>query len=263
MTEKKHIVVPMGEAAVVPHQAPATTSPMVMMIEAKKAGFSMEEISTMMDLQDRNDKRLAKQAFDKAMAEFKDNPPQVVKDMRNGQYDSGYTSIGNMVNTVAEAMGPFGLHTHWSFPEPQVQGAVAVTCVLAHELGHEISVTLEGPADSGGKKNPIQERKSARTYLKLETFEAVTGMASQNANLDDDGNATGQEPIAIELITDDQAMTIHAMINENGLDMEGFLKVLATGMKVSCIEDIAASRYDSIIKKIKLTIKGQAQSEAE
>ena len=56
-----------------------------MMIQAKQAGFSMEEIKEMMDLQDRNDRRIAKQAFDKAMADFKRDPPKVIKDLINNQ----------------------------------------------------------------------------------------------------------------------------------------------------------------------------------
>ncbi len=229
-------------------------SPMSMMIEAKQAGFSMSEINEMMDLQDRNDKRIAKQAFDKAMAAFKENPPEVVKDLINDQYDSGYTSIGNMVTSVTEAMGPFGLHTHWDFPEPKEAGAIAVTCILSHELGHEISVTLEGPVDSGGKKNPIQERKSTRTYLKLETFEAVTGMASKNGNLDDDGKATTQAPV--ELITEDQVNQLHSLITDNELDMDLQLRWLSTSpAKAGRLEDIPASMFDVVTKKIEAGIE--------
>ena len=255
MNDKKRIAVPMAES--LPAKTIPASDPMTMMVQAKQAGFEMSEIKEMMDLQDRNDKRLAKQAFDRAMAQFKNDPPEIVKDMINTQYTSGYTSIGNMVNTVAEAMGPYGLHTHWTFPEPQVAGAIAVTCVLAHELGHEISVTLEGPPDTGGKKNPIQERKSARTYLKLETFEAVTGMASKNGNVDDDGNATTVTDV--ELITDDQAFEIHAKITDNELNMEGILDWLSrSAARCATIEDIPAKFYDTIMKKLDTAVKAKS-----
>ena len=186
------------------------SSPMSIMIQAKQAGFSVEEIREMMDLQDRNDARLAKQAFDKAMAEFKRDPPDIYKDKNNDQYGSTYTSIGNMVNTVNKAMGPFGLNARWAFPPPVEVGCISCTCILAHELGHEERVTIESPIDNSGAKNPLQGRKSTRTYLKLETFEAVTGMASAEGNIDDDGNS------AVEYITEEQALNIQAALEDVG-----------------------------------------------
>ena len=38
-------------------------------------------------------------------------------------------------------------------------------------MGHEEQVELNGVPDVSGSKNPLQERKSTRTYLKLETFD--------------------------------------------------------------------------------------------
>jgi len=183
--------------------------PAQMMIDAKQAGFNAQEIQEMMDLQDRHDKRQAKKAFDQAMAAFKRNPPKVYKDMVNSQYSSGYTSIGNLVSTVNEAMGPYGLNARWDFtpPENAKPGLIYCTCILAHAQGHEVSVTLDGEADTSGAKNPLQQRRSTRTYLRIETFEAVTGMASQY-NIDDDGNASGsKEPQALPPMSADRFAT--------------------------------------------------------
>jgi hypothetical protein len=261
----KKLISPDGEIVELaqPQNQMVAGSPMAMMIEAKQAGFGMEDIEKMMDLQDRNDKRLAKMAFDKAMAEFKKDPPQIIKDMYNDQYKSKYTSLGNMVNSVNEAMGPFGLNTHWEFPSPQVQGGIAVACILAHELGHEIRVTLEGPSDDGGKKNPLQGRKSARTYLKLETFEAVTGMASENANVDDDGNGADEpDPPEVEYINEDQVNSLHAKITES-LNMEIFLRWLATSaIKAGRLEDIPANMFKTVMSKVDASIKAKGEASA-
>ena len=195
--DKKHVIVPMAEA--LPTLSPAPTSnPMAMMMDAKAAGFEMSEIKEMMDLQDRNDKRLAKQAFDKAMADFKRDPPKVIKDKENAQYGSMYATIGNVVNTVNEAMGPFGLNARWEFPTPDAE-TIYCTCILAHELGHEERVTLDAPVDKSGAKNALQQRRSSRTYLRLETFEAVTGIASQY-NEDDDGNGDWSDDVMVTLL---------------------------------------------------------------
>jgi len=164
-----------------------------------------------------------------------------------------YATIGNVVNTVNEAMGPFGLNARWEFPK--ADGALILcTCVLAHELGHEERVTLDAPLDDSGKKNALQQRRSTRTYLRLETFEAVTGIASQY-NQDDDGNGSNDP---VDLITEDKAFIIHALITDNGLNMDTFMNLLATQLKISAIEYIPADRYDDVIKKIERTIKAQA-----
>ena len=232
--------------------------PMGQMILAKQAGFNMTEIKEMMDLQDRNDKTVAKKAFDSAMAEFKKNPPRIVKDCMNDQFGSGYTSIGNMVNTVNEAMGPFGLNARWTFPESTTPDFIKVTCILAHELGHQIEVTLEGPIIVQMTKtpNPIQGRKAARTYLKLETFEAVTGMASVSGNVDDDANSVAVE--AITLISEDQVNTIHSMIKDNGLDMDLFTGWFTKRCACADMASIPENFYDIVIAKINATIDATA-----
>lgn len=240
----------------------ADSSPMAMMIQAKQAGFSVSEIKEMMDLQDRNDKRLAKQGFDKAMAEFKRDPPKIIKDLKNAQYGSDYVSLGNMVNTVNEAMGPFGLSARWDYPEPCAANLVKVTCVLSHELGHEISVTLEGPIDVEGKKNAMQGRKSGRTYLKLETYEAVTGMASEAGNLNDDGNNTAPPPT--KPISVGQCNKIYSMLDENDLDRSIFLGWVCTACPgAATVEDIPVTFYARAIKKISTTIKANKEKAAE
>lgn len=237
-------------------------SPMAMMIQAKQAGFSMEEIKDMMDLQDRDDKRIAKKAFDKAMADFKRNPPKVIKDLINNQYNSSYSSIGNTVNTVNKAMGPFGLNARWSYPEPSAPDMVKVTCVLSHELGHEVSETLEGPIDTEGKKNKMQGRKSGRTYLKLETYEAVTGIASEAGNVDDDGNTTGPAPVPP--ITEKQANKIYSMLDENKLDKEIFLGWIGRLIPgIQTVETIPTTFFDRAIKKIETTIKAKSDEKAD
>jgi len=239
---------------------PSEQSPMAMMIQAKQAGFSMVEIKEMMDLQDRNDKRIAKKAFDKAMADFKRNPPKVIKDLINNQYNSSYSSIGNTVSKVNEAMGPFGLNARWEYPEPSDPGMVKVTCILSHELGHEVSVTLEGPIDTEGKKNKMQGRKSGRTYLKLETYEAVTGIASEAGNVDDDGNTTGPAPVPP--IDEKQANKVYSMLDENGLDREIFLGWVQKAMPgAQTVEDIPNTFFDRVIKKIEESIEAKSKKD--
>lgn len=219
-------------------------TPMAMLNTAIQRGAPIEMIKELMALRKEFEADEARKAFYDALSKFKANPPRVVKDLINTQYGSDYTSIGNMVNTVNRAMGKFGLSTSWEYPESDKAEWMIVTCVLSHQLGHQISVTLEGPIDTSGKKNPLQERKSTRTYLKLETFEAVTGMASVSGNYNDDGNASGQN--SIERITTEQVKNIESLITEVGGNKAKFLK----WCKLGSIEEITPDEYSKVISQL-------------
>jgi len=247
-------------------------SPIQQMQQAKAMGLSIPEMKEMMELQLQYEANEARKAFHLAMSEFKRNPPKIYKDMVNDQYGSDYVSIGNMVNGVNEAMGPFGLNARWDYPESNEPNEMIVTCILSHAMGHEEKVTIPGPVDMSGTKNPLQARKSTRSYLKLETFEAVTGTASMQGNLDDDGNAAGVQtaaPVVIKRITENEAKTIHAMITDNELRMDKFMTWLRGAFKsigLQEIDDIQDVMYQRVVEKIEGYIqakKERLESEAD
>jgi hypothetical protein len=55
---------------------------------------------------------------------------------------------------------------------------VYVICYLTHKDGHTETLTLEGPPDSSGSKNPLQEMQSTASYLKRQSLLAITGTAT-------------------------------------------------------------------------------------
>ena len=232
-------------------------SPVQIMQQAKAAGLEISEIREMLVLQKDYEANEARKAFHLALSQFKQNPPLIVKDKLNTQYNSNYTSIGNMVNTANEALGEAGLNARWDFPQDS-NGQIFCTCILAHKLGHEESVTISAPIDTSGNKNAIQGRKSTRTYLKLETFEAVTGLASVDGNIDDDGKAAGPgNQDIIKTITEEQSLFIHSKIIDNDLDMDMFLKWFKGVVKVDSIDLLPSNFYDWMIGKIDETIKNK------
>lgn len=128
----------------------------------------------------------ARKAFLEAKAAFKANAPVIIKDKQNSQFNnSAYASIGNVVNTVNEALAKHGLDASWDYDQSD---RIKVTCVLRHVLGHAERVTLTAPPDKSGSKNELQQIKSTITYLRLATYEAATGIATKEGAADDDGN---------------------------------------------------------------------------
>lgn len=175
----------------VTYMPPADVTPMQMLQAAVAQGADLERIQKLMDLQDRWEAKQALHAFNAALAAFKKNPPTIVKDLMNKQYTNAwYTSLGNLVNTTNAALGEHGLSASWEIEQGEL---IAVTCILEHVLGHSRRVRLEGPPDTSGSKNTLQQIRSTLTYLKGSTFEAVTGIASRVGNQDDDGNGAGKK----------------------------------------------------------------------
>ncbi len=208
-------------------------TPMRMLQIAVEKGHGLDQIEKLMELERRWKADQAREAYYLALAEFKKQPITVTKDKHNKQYDSRYSSIGNFSNTVNAAMAPFGLNARWDIDQSD---GIAVTCILSHTLGHSERVSMSGPPDKSGSKNPLQEIKSTITYLELSTLQAVTGVVSQDANLDDDGNG------AAETISEEQVADLAALIDEINLTpsrKKSFLK----WAKISKIEEMPVADY--------------------
>lgn len=177
-----------------PHALAVADNPYMAMASRALELGKVEQLDKLLDLQFRWEAEQARKAFHTAMAAFKESPLLITKDKENKQYSSMYTTLGNLVNTASEAMAPFGLSADWNIE--QGEKVIKVTCTLSHAAGFSKSVTLESPPDTSGAKNSIQQIKSTVTYLRGATFEAVTGLASQESagiNPADDGNGAGRK----------------------------------------------------------------------
>lgn len=206
---------------------------------------SVERANQALDFALRLKAEAARQAYYEAKAAFKAVAPVVTKDKENKQYGSTYASIGNVVNTINEALSKYGLDASWDFDQGE---RIKVTCTLRHSLGHSESVSLSGPPDTSGSKNPMQQIKSTLTYLKLATFEGVTGIATKEGNLDDDGNgASDDDPISQDQI--DQLVEIAESV---GADRRRF----CTYFKIDSFADIRVSQFERA--KNALLAKGRA-----
>lgn len=220
-------------------------SPMQMLQEAVHNKMDPAIIKEMMDLRDRWEASEARKAYMEAVAAFKANPPKVYKDRLNKQYGSKYTSLANLVNTVNASLSQFGLNARWDCKQAE---QITVTCILSHIQGHSEHVSLSGPPDTSGAKNTLQQIKSTITYLKIATFELVTGIASEEGNLDDDGNGAGLPRVSAE-----QVANLQAMIDELGKDKTQREAVKSQFLKyrqVDSLEEIAAQAYQDCVKAL-------------
>lgn len=167
--------------------APAN-SPIGMMLAAMNQGATLEQVEKMMDLQERWQKGEAKKAYDAAFAAFKAEGVKIIKgsDVKDGPLKGrSYAELHDVVNAVTPALSKHGLSSSWKLTRDE-KDWMEVTCYLRHVGGHEESVSMGGPPDTGGAKNAIQARASTKTYLERYTLKGVTGLSEEGD--DTDGN---------------------------------------------------------------------------
>lgn len=221
-------------------QAVAMT-PMTIIQLALDKNLDLERIEKLLAISEQWRKLQAEQAFNRALAQFKESAPVVMKNAVNSQYDSDYATIGHLVNTINPALAKCGLSASWDIDQTN---GIKVTCILENVEGHKRMVSMIGPPDKSGAKNALQEIRSTITYLRVVTFESVTGIIS--ADRDDDGNSAGKSDDAPEKINEEQIANIKALLTEVGADQVRFLQYL----KVGAISDIYARSYSAVIKLI-------------
>ncbi len=171
-------------------------TPVDLLRMAVSQNADLDKLTKLMDLQERWEAGEAKKLFVAALSAFKAHAIEVVRDKTNKQYDSKYVSLGNLVATVTPFLSQHGLSCRWDLDQTS---GIKVTCIMTHTAGHSESVSMTCPLDTSGAKNPIQQVKSSITYGKGCTFESICGLASTDANLDDDGNAASNGELAEQI----------------------------------------------------------------
>lgn len=222
--------------------SPAEVTPMSMLNMAVSQGADLDKLERLMSLQERWEKNEAKKAYVEAKSRFHAECPIVRKDKRNNQYNSGYTSKANLIKTVAPVLSKHGL-SH-SFDVRQDGELIFITCRLTHNKGYSEECTMHGPPDKSGAKNPIQQIKSTKTYLEIATFEAVTGVASEEGALDDDGEGSGQQD---NTKFDEWMIKVDELSGQPSDDIAAWWKKYGSEIKKELTKAQAAQVYNAML----------------
>lgn len=233
---------------VVEHRAqpPAAPTPAHMLQVALEKGASMEQLEKLLDLQERWEATEARKAYVKAMAAFKANPPDIVKDKTVAFGNTRYThvSLPAVVDAVSQSLSKHGLSHRWDVEQ---NGIIKVTCVITHELGHSEAVSMSAPADASGQKNAIQQIASTVAYLERYTLMAATGLAAKD--MDDDAKQAGQAALS-----DEQAAEIKALLQETNSDVPAFLKAMGGAESV---DELPAGAYPRAMALLNKKLRAQ------
>ena len=221
-------------------QGAAIVTPNVMLATALEKGADIDQLTKLMDLQERWEKSEAKKAFISAMSQFRAQCISVAK-TRKG-HNCNYAGLAETIEQASPALVEYGLSHRWE--SKQDGGNITVTCHLTHVMGHSESATMTSQSDTSGSKNSIQAIGSAMSYLQRYTFFAVTGLASRE--MDDDGKGAG-----INIVTDEQLANIKALMDEvkDNINLERFGHML-NSKGISSIDMLPSKDYGAIIKML-------------
>jgi hypothetical protein len=228
-------------------------TPMEMVGRALEMGVSPDILKQMMDLRDREEARNAERAFNAAMVAAQKEMPQVVRDADNDQTRSRYARY----ETISEAIQPIitkhGFACMFSEGKADQPNHIRTLCDVVHDAGHTKQFYADIPFDNVGMKGNANKTNThaygstksyGKRYLKCEIFDVAV------KNQDDDGNAGGGN--LNEMITEEQAKTIRALIEETETDIEKFCQ----WAKIEAVPSLLARHFDKAVgvlqaKKVK------------
>jgi hypothetical protein len=176
---------------------PQRATPADLVASALARGASIEQLQQLMEMQIRWEAHEAEKAFNEAMAAFKANPPEILKDKHvhyvgnKGAVDYDHATHFGVTKAIAAGLAHHGLSHSWK--STQEGGKITVTCTVKHRAGHSDSTSLSAEYDSSGGKNAIQAIGSAKTYLERYTLLGITGLSTSDIG-DDDGHGAGNPP---------------------------------------------------------------------
>lgn len=195
-TQQQEVLAPEAAPAALPTVTrgtlpAASSTPSAVLAYAIERGADIAHVEKLLDLQMKWEANEARKAYVADMAEFKKNPPTIIKDKqvgftnRDGTF-TGYkhATLGNVTNAIVEGLARHGFSHRWEVRNQTAQ--IEVDCVITHRLGHSEMVTMQAGRDDSGKKNAIQQVASAVTYLQRYTLLLATGLATHD-QIDDDG----------------------------------------------------------------------------
>lgn len=113
----------------------------------------------------------AKEAYDRAMAEFQSECPTIKKTKevrsRSRELLYSYAPIESIIQQVAPILKKNGFS--YSF-DTKTNGSIAATCTVTHELGHSKDSTVSVPAGQGSIMSEAQKVASSITFAKRYAF---------------------------------------------------------------------------------------------
>jgi len=158
--------------------------------EAIKGNTDLSKLKELLEIQTQWEFNEAKKAYHRAMAEFKSNSIEIIKDKKVSfnQTSYKYATLANVIEQICPVLAKYGLSVSW---QTKCDGAISVTCKITHVMGYSEETTLTADLDKSGNKNTIQAMGSTMSYLERYTVLALCGLSTTDQ--DDDGHGSADK----------------------------------------------------------------------
>jgi hypothetical protein len=211
--------------------------------------FDANKLEKMLEMYERIMARNAEMSFNSAFAEMQSDMPTIMENGRikiGNEVRSKYALFEDINDTVKPILKQHGFAI--TFKTKSVDGAITVTGILMHKDGHREDTEMTLQADTSGSKNAVQGIGSSVSYAKRYVLTALLNITTRGE--DDDGQAGGAKTI-----TQDQVLSLQALMTEIGVDKQAFLAY----MKVGNLSLIPAAKYADAVIALEKKRKGPKQ----
>jgi len=192
----------MNQVAKIKDQLPvASPTPMDLMQSAIANGVDADQLTKLMDLQERYQANEAKRAFANAMADFQAKCPTIFKSRKADRYT--YAPLDTIIKTIRPYLEAAGLSVRFSTLLTETTVITAI-CTVSHRDGHSEVSEFAACVDDKMRVNETQKIGSANSYAKRYALMNALNLVASDE--DDDGVAANA-PI-IDEATDEQLAKI-------------------------------------------------------
>jgi len=160
------------------------TTPTSLISQAIEKGLGVEELSKLMDLQERWEANQSKKLFFSAFNEFQSICPDIRKgkEVAFKEVKYSYAPLSDITRQIAKQLKQCGLSYRWEIKDDEK--TIHVTCLVSHIDGHTEKTTMSASPDTSGSKNSIQARGSAIEYMKRYTLVGALGISTADSDID-------------------------------------------------------------------------------
>lgn len=165
------------------------STPVNLLSQAIEKGLGVEELSKLMDLQERWEANKARKLFFEAFTEFQSKCPDLRKTKEvkfetktGGSTNYKYAPLADITRQIAVVLKQCSLSYRWEISDNATE--IKVTCLVSHIDGHTEKTTMQASPDTSGSKNAIQARGSAIEYLKRYTLIGALGISTADTDTD-------------------------------------------------------------------------------
>lgn len=234
------------EMAVVESQSTQVLKSLTAAVES--GSLNPEQLTAILDAQERILDRQAKQDFSIAMANAQAEMPVVFKGEHNKQTNSSFESLDGLNKAISPVYTKHGFSISFGTDESPSEDMIRITAEVTHRGGWSKDYHYDLPYDLAGIKGSVNKTKihasgSTLTYGRRYLLKLIFNLITSD-DTDDDGNTA--EPI--ETLKKDEIANIEALLSEVGTSAEDYLKATA----YQNIEDIPRTRYAAAVHTLEM-----------